>query len=49
MSGAGFESAAALRRGLALALAVLVAHKTKSAAGGMIAGVLLLLVLSWLR
>ena len=49
MSGPRFESAAAPRRGLALALAVLVAHRTKSAAGGMIAGVLLLLALSWLR
>jgi len=47
MSGARFEAEAAPRRGLALALAVFIAHKTKSAVTGMIAGVLLLLILSW--
>jgi branched-subunit amino acid transport protein len=46
MSGARFESAAAPRRGLALAFAVFIAHKTKSAVTGMIAGVLLVLILS---
>jgi len=46
MSGARFEADAAPRRGLALALAVFIAHKTKSAVTGMIAGVLLVLILS---
>jgi branched-subunit amino acid transport protein len=48
MAGARFEADAAPRRGLALALAVCIAHKTKSAVTGMIAGVLLVLFLSWL-
>jgi branched-subunit amino acid transport protein len=46
MSGAHFETTAAPRRALALALAVFVAHKTKSAVTGMVAGVLLVLALS---
>jgi branched-subunit amino acid transport protein len=49
MSGARFEIHAAPRRGLALVFAVLIAHKTKSAVTGMIAGVLLVLVLSHIR
>src|SRR5262245_25115592 len=49
LSGASLEAEAVPRRAIALGLAVLVAHKTKSAAGGMICGVLLLLILSWLR
>jgi branched-subunit amino acid transport protein len=46
MSGTHFETTAAPRRALALALAVFVAHKTKSAVTGMVAGVLLVLALS---
>jgi branched-subunit amino acid transport protein len=46
MSGAHFETTAAPRRALALAFAVFVAHKTKSAVTGMIAGVLLVLILA---
>ena len=46
MAGARFEVDAAPRRGLALALAVFIAHKTTSAVTGMIAGVLLVLILS---
>jgi uncharacterized protein (TIGR03382 family) len=49
LSGAQVESEAAPRRALALALTVVIAYKTKSAAGGMIVGALLLLVLSWLQ
>lgn len=47
MTGARLETAAAPRRALALAIAVIIAHKTKSAAAGMIAGAFLVLVLSW--
>lgn len=49
MTGARLETTAAPRRALALALAIITAHKTKSASAGMIAGALLALVLSWLR
>jgi branched-subunit amino acid transport protein len=49
MSGARLETAAAPRRAAALTLAVIIAHKTKSAAAGMIAGAFSVLVLSWLR
>jgi branched-subunit amino acid transport protein len=49
LSGARFESQAAPRRALALALTVFIAHKTKSAVTGMIGGLLLLLILSWFR
>ena len=49
LSSAGLEAESAPRRAIALGLAVFVAHKTKSAAGGMICGVLLLLILSWFR
>ena len=46
MSGARLETAAAPRRAVALALAVLIAYKTKSAVTGMISGAALVLVLS---
>jgi len=49
MSGARFEAGAAPRRGLALAAAIFVAHKTKSAVTGMIVGALLVLVASRIR
>ena len=49
LSGAQFESAAAPRRAVALALTVFIAHKTKSAVSGMIGGLLLLLIVSWFR
>jgi branched-subunit amino acid transport protein len=45
-SGGRLESAAAPFRGIALVLTVLIAHKTKSAVTGMIAGAILVLVLS---
>jgi branched-subunit amino acid transport protein len=48
MSGAQLEIAAAPRRAIALAFAILIAYKTKSAVTGMIAGALLVLLLSWL-
>ena len=49
MSGARFEADAAPWRGLALALTIFIAHKTKSAVTGMIGGVILLLALSWMH
>lgn len=49
LTGAQFESEVAPRRAVALALTVFIAHKTKSAVSGMIGGVLLLLIISWLR
>ena len=48
MSGARLETAAAPRRALALTVAVIVAHRTKSAVTGMIIGAVLVLVLAWL-
>jgi len=49
MRGGTYESHAAPSRGLALAAAVVVAHRTKSAVTGMLFGTLLVLVFSWLR
>jgi branched-subunit amino acid transport protein len=46
MSGGHIETAAAPRRAIALAFAVVIAYKTKSAVTGMIAGTLLVLILS---
>ena len=48
LSGARFESAAAPRRVLALAVAVIVARRSQSAVTGMIVGAFLVLALSWL-
>jgi branched-subunit amino acid transport protein len=49
MSGAALETAAAPRRALALIVAVLIAHKTKSAVTGMIVGAFVALVLARLQ
>jgi branched-subunit amino acid transport protein len=49
MSGARFEAHAAPWRGLALAVAVFIAHKTKSAVTGMIVGSIVVLALSWMH
>jgi branched-subunit amino acid transport protein len=49
MSGARFEADAAPYRGIALAVTLAVAYKTKSAVTGMLIGVLLVLVMSWIR
>jgi branched-subunit amino acid transport protein len=49
MSGARFEVHAAPRRALALAVVVFISHRTKSPVIGMIVGVILLLVLSWMH
>ena len=46
MSGAHLETAAAPRRAAALAFAIVIAYKTKSAVTGMIGGAALVLVLS---
>lgn len=49
MTGGAFEAHALPYRGSALAVAVLIAHRTKSAVSGMLTGTLLVLALSWLR
>jgi branched-subunit amino acid transport protein len=49
MTGARFESDAALYRAVALVLTMVIARWTKSAVSGMVAGMSLLLLLSWLR
>ena len=49
MSGARFEAKAAPYRAIALAVTVAIARKTKSAVTGMIVGMVLVLVLSWMR
>jgi len=49
MSGARFETQAAPYRGVALALTIAIAYKTKSAVTGMLAGTVLVLVFSWMR
>lgn len=48
MSGGRFETAAP-RRAIALALTIYIAHKTKSAVTGMLAGAALVLILSRLH
>lgn len=48
MSDARIETAALPRRAIALVFAILIAYKTKSAVTGMIAGALLVLILSGL-
>jgi len=48
MSGARFETEAAPHRGVALAVTIAVAYKTRSAVTGMLVGVVLVLVLSWM-
>jgi len=48
MSGARFDVGAAPYRGLALAVTIAIAHKTKNPVTGMIIGALLVLVASWL-
>jgi branched-subunit amino acid transport protein len=49
MSGARFEAEAAPQRGIALAVTIAVAYQTKSAVTGMLIGLVLVLLLSWLR
>jgi branched-subunit amino acid transport protein len=48
MSGGRFETGAAPYRGVALVLAIAVAHRTKSALTGMIIGTIVVWVFSWL-
>ena len=48
ISGGRFESAAAPRRLMALVVTILVAYETRSAVTGMITGVVVILILSWL-
>ena len=49
MSGARFEAEAGPYRGVALAVTIAVAYKTKSAVTGMLVGMMLVLMFSWLR
>jgi branched-subunit amino acid transport protein len=49
MSGARFETQSAPYRGVALAVTIAVAYKTKSAVTGMLVGTALVLVFSWMR
>lgn len=49
MSGARFEAEAAPYRGIALAITIVVAFKTKSAVTGMLVGTALVLLFSWIR
>jgi branched-subunit amino acid transport protein len=49
MSGARFEAEAAPYRGIALAVTIAVAFKTKSAVTGMLVGTALVLLFSWIR
>jgi branched-subunit amino acid transport protein len=49
MSAGHLEAAAAPRRAIALALTIYIAHQTKSAVTGMLAGAALVLILSWLH
>jgi branched-subunit amino acid transport protein len=49
MSGARFEAQAAPSRGVALAVTIAIAYKTKSAVTGMLAGTVLVLIFSWVR
>jgi len=46
MSGTRLETAAAPRRAVAMAFAIVIAYKTKSAVTGMIAGAVLVLILA---
>jgi branched-subunit amino acid transport protein len=48
MTGGNFEMRAAPSRAVALALAIVVAYTTRSAVSGMLAGMFLVLMLSWL-
>lgn len=48
LSGAHFESAAAPRRALALAVCIFVARRSQSAVTGMIVGAFVVLGLTWL-
>jgi branched-subunit amino acid transport protein len=49
MSGARFEAQAAPYRGIALAVTIAIAFKTKSAVMGMLVGMVLVLIFSWMR
>lgn len=49
LTGAKFDSQAAPYRSAALAVTIIIAHKTKSAVTGMIVGTVLVLLLSWMR
>jgi len=49
MSGARFEKEAAPFRAVALAVTIIIAHRTKSAVTGMLTGMILVLLSSWVR
>jgi branched-subunit amino acid transport protein len=48
LTGARFDSQAAPYRGAALAVTIIIAHKTKSAVTGMLVGTVLVLLFSWI-
>jgi branched-subunit amino acid transport protein len=47
MTGARFDSDAALQRGVALLVTIVIARRTRSPVSGMLSGLILLLVLAW--
>jgi branched-subunit amino acid transport protein len=49
LTGAKFESQFAPYRGAALFVTIIIAHKTKSAVTGMLVGMVLVLLFSWIR
>lgn len=49
MTGARFEAGAAPYRGIALAVTLGIAYKTKSAVTGMLVGMVLVLAMSWMK
>ena len=49
MTGARFETQVAPYRGAALAVTIIIAHKTKSPVTGMLVGMVLVLLFSWIR
>jgi branched-subunit amino acid transport protein len=48
MSGTRFETQAAPFRAIALTATIIVAHKTKSAVAGMLTGLIVVLLLTWM-
>jgi branched-subunit amino acid transport protein len=49
LTGGRFEAQVAPYRGAALAVTIIVAHKTRSAVTGMLVGMVLVLLFSWIR
>jgi branched-subunit amino acid transport protein len=47
MTGTRFDSDAALQRGIALLVTIVIARRTRSPVSGMLSGLILLMVLAW--